>query len=80
MEALPLDWRVFSALTSRCGKESLGYKNAPEVGRVYFLAPLFVLSGLDLFNQPDIEIQYFPTRAEAVAWGDADIEHRRGVQ
>ena len=55
-------------------------KEAPEVGRVYLLAPLFSLSGLGLFEQPDIEIQYFRTREEAMAWGENDIERRKARQ
>ena len=63
-------------LISRGGL-SIPTKEVPEVGRVYFLVPLFSLSGVDVFNQPDIDVEYFDTRAEAVAWGEADIARRQ---
>jgi hypothetical protein len=53
-------------------------KEAP--GRVYFLVPLCLLSGTGLFDWPDVEIQYFQTRAEAMAWGENDIERRKARQ
>lgn len=60
------------------GSLSIPTKEAPDVGRVYFLVPLFSLSGVgDVFNQPDIDVEYFDTRDEAIAWGEADIERRR---
>jgi hypothetical protein len=49
---------------------------APDVGRVYFLAPLFTLAETGLFDHPEIEIQYFKTNAEAMAWGENDVERR----
>jgi hypothetical protein len=55
-------------------------KEAPEVGRVYFLAPLCSLAGTGLFDRPEIEIQYFKTNAEAMAWGENDIERRMARQ
>jgi hypothetical protein len=55
-------------------------REAPDVGRAYLLVPLFVLSGLGLFDQPDIEVQYFQTREEAMAWGENDIETRKQRQ
>ena len=45
-------------------------------GRTYFIVPLLALSGVGVFNQPDIDVEYFDTRDEAFAWGDADIERR----
>jgi hypothetical protein len=53
-------------------------KEAPEIGRTYFCVPLFSLAGTGLFEQPGVEIQYFATRAAAIAWGEADIRQRRG--
>lgn len=55
-------------------------KEAPDVGRVYFCVPLFFLAGVGVFNQSDIDVEYFDTRAEAMAWGENDIERRRAYQ
>lgn len=71
---------IGAALSHRVGAGTLPTKDAPEVGRVYMLAPLFVLSGTGLFDWPDVEIAYFRTRAESIAWGEADIERRMQSQ
>jgi hypothetical protein len=71
---------IGSALTQRVGTDGLPTKEAPKVGRVYWLVPLFCLSGTGLFDRPEIEIQYFKTRAEAIAWGENDIERRKARQ
>jgi hypothetical protein len=52
-------------------------KEAPEVGRVYFLIPVTV--GHDRWQFPDCDdfaIEYFWTLDEAMHWGVADIERR----
>jgi hypothetical protein len=55
-------------------------KEAPDVGRTYFCVPLFSLAGADLFTSSDIDVEYFDTRTEAEAWGEADIQQRRARQ
>jgi hypothetical protein len=54
-------------------------REAPEVGRVYFVVPVEV--GHDVIDYDDHEdfiVRYFWTREEAERWGEADIERRLG--
>ena len=45
--------------------------------RVYFLVPLLALLGRGpMYLQTDIEIGYFPTREEAMAWAERDATTR----
>ena len=50
-------------------------------GRTYFLIPLLDLKGRGLmYLRPEIEIQYFHTREEAMAWGEQDAKAWERVQ
>lgn len=48
--------------------------------RVYFLVPLLDLCGRGpRYLEPDIEIEWFWTREEAMAWAENDIAQRRDL-
>lgn len=52
-------------------------KEAPEVGRVYFLIPVAVGHYRRQFlNTDDVAVEYFWTPEEAMRWGMADAERR----
>jgi hypothetical protein len=71
---------MVGGLLSR-GELAIPGREEAEIGRTYFVVPLVVLAGQrDLFDHPQIEIQYFATYAEVYAWGNADIERRREAQ
>ena len=61
------------------GKRGVPTYETPH--RVYFVVPLIDLKGRGPFYlRPDITIEWFPTREDAMAWGIADATTREVVQ
>jgi hypothetical protein len=73
--------QIFAEVYDRVAHgQPLPTREADEVGRVYFLAPLFKLAGTGVFELEGVEIQYFTTHDEAKAWAEADIVRRDDEQ
>jgi hypothetical protein len=51
-------------------------KRVPEIGHTYYVTPLWTLAGLGLPRE-GIELAYFATYEEAVAWAEGEIEDLR---
>ena len=55
-----------------CRDKTAGISTKETDTRVYFMIELLGLKGRRHLLRPDIEIQWFMTRAEAMAWAERD--------